>query len=154
MNEDITKLHAEGLHKLATSNTSVSIAADVAGHPNASPETIEHLLKSRNPMVQYRAINNYKTPAELLDSFKNDNDSSIRNSLAIHNNTSEETLHHLSKDTSWNVRYSVACNPNASHETLKNLSHDRFSLIRDRAHAALRDKTNPPEDYRKWMDDT
>jgi len=115
-----------------------------------SPQILDKLSNDDNRSVRMSVAKNPSTPPEVLVRLSSDENTYVRMSVARNPSTPPEVLDKLSSDKSEAVRSYVAGNPSTPPELLIKLFHDVDSFVRQ---AVAENPSTPPELLIKLSED-
>jgi hypothetical protein len=121
--------HPYTLHLLSLEED-YNIKSLVSSNPKASTKTLLNLIDSLNKDDR-ESLAFYTLSPEVLDKLSDDEDESVRESVAGNESTQQETLEKLAKDENYDIRKAVSERPDLSAEVLHKLSDDEAYDIRE-----------------------
>jgi len=113
----------------------------VADNPSTPVEVLTMLAKDSDAGARRVVARNPLTPVEVLVMLAKDNDALVRQAVAGNSSTPAEVLTMLANDRDKDIRIKVAGNPLTPVEVLAMLAEDSYSLVREKAKAALQERT-------------
>jgi len=113
--------------------------AEIADHPNASPELLDKLAKTSRGLfglfysIRWNVAKNKNTSAKTLTYLAKNGDNYTKERVAQNNNVNEITLEVLAHDRNKEIRIAALKNPKITLRLINILVNDKESEVRDKA---------------------